>query len=93
MSLKIYGQDLKVTAQGLVIFNPNQTRGRNGPPWYTLVYLFIFFLYVFCWKNEYILDISRISQEGLEKTFIDLSNNKFPVETGIIKLFHYICGI
>ena len=27
------------------------------------------------------------------ETFIDFSNNTFPLETGIKNLFHYICGI
>ena len=35
-----------------------------------------------------ILSESYLSPEGLEKTFIDFSNNPFAKETGIIKLFH-----
>ena len=30
-----------------------------------------------------------VAPEGLEKTFIDFSNDPFPIETGIINLFHY----
>ena len=30
-----------------------------------------------------------VAPEGLEENFIDFSNNPFPVETGIINLFHY----
>ena len=52
----------------------------------------LFFLYAFCWKNDYILD-SYFSPEGLEKKFIDFSNNTFPIKAGIINFFHYICGI
>ena len=49
----------------------------------------LFFLCVFCWKNDYIFDKSP---EGLEKALIDFSHSKFPTDTGIINLFHYIWG-
>ena len=29
-----------------------------------------------------------LSQEGLKKTNIDFSNNTFPIDTGIINLYH-----
>ena len=50
------------------------------------------------WNNEYILDnISRIwvqkKKKGLEKTYIDFSNNTFPIDRGIIKLLCYIWEI
>ena len=48
----------------------------------------VIFLYVFGWKNEYILDNkSNLCPEGLEKTFVDFSNNTFQIEMGIINLF------
>lgn len=49
----------------------------------------VFFLYAFCWNNEYILgNISRIwVLEGLEKSYIQFSNNTFPIAKVIINLF------
>ena len=32
----------------------------------------------------------KANQEGLEKTDIDFSNNRFPIGTGSIKFFQYI---
>ena len=34
-----------------------------------------------------------LSSKGLEKTYIDFSNNTFPIDTCITNLFHYIWGI
>ena len=34
-----------------------------------------------------------MSPKGLEKTFIDFSNNTFTIDTGIINLLHYIWGL
>ena len=49
-----------------------------------------YFLYVFCWKNEYILhDISRIWVKKVN----DFSNDTLPIDTGIINLFHYMWGV
>ena len=37
-----------------------------------------------------ILVVFEWSAEGLEKAFIDFSNNTFPKETGIINLLYYM---
>ena len=76
--------------------------GQPPPPlWYILLYIFmsalfqdqvLFFLHVSFWKNEYYV-LDNLSPEGLEKTFIDFSNDTFLIETGIINLVHYIWGI
>ena len=51
------------------------------------------FLYVFCRKIEYILDhISRVWVQKVCNFFFDFPNNTFPIETGIINLFHYVWG-
>ena len=46
----------------------------------------LFFVFVFCWNNEYILDnISRICVQKVQiKNF---SDNTFPIRTCIINLF------
>ena len=33
---------------------------------------------------------SRLGPEGLEKTYIGISNNTFPIDMGLIKLFYFI---
>ena len=43
----------------------------------------VLFFYFLCWNNA----------ESLEKTSIDFSNKTFPIETGIVNVFHYIWGI
>ena len=54
----------------------------------------VFFVYVLCWKNEYILsNISAEGPEGLEKTYIHFSKNIFLIGTVIINLVNYIWGI
>ena len=45
-------------------------------------------------KNEYILDNnSCIWVQKVNKKLFDFSNNKLPIETGIVNSFHYIWGI
>ena len=81
--------------------NSNETGGTTPPPRYILLYIFmsalfqdqvLFFLHVSFWKNEYYV-LDNISPKGLEKTFIDFSNDTFLLATGIINLVHYIWGI
>ena len=37
--------------------------------------------------------LSHLSPEGLEKTYVDFSNNTFSTDRGIINLFQYIWEI
>ena len=67
----------------------------SPPPRYILLYIFmsalfqdqvLFFLHVSFWKNEYYV-LDNISPKGLEKTFIDFSNDTFLLGIiGIIKI-------
>lgn len=43
-------------------------------------------------EANYVL-FRQCKPEDLEQTFIDISNNTFPMETGIANLFHYIWGM
>ena len=42
--------------------------------------------------NIFLTIVVVLESRSLEKTFIDFSNNTFPIETGIIDLFYYIPG-
>ena len=49
----------------------------------------LFLVYLFSRNNECILQNTK-SPEGLEKTYIDFSNNTFPIDPGII---NYVWGL
>ena len=55
-------------------------------------------LFCFCMSSAGKTNISLtilvlFESKGLEKAFIDFSNNTFPIETAVINLLHYIWGI
>lgn len=43
--------------------------------------------------NISLTKLALFESTWFSKTFIDFSSNKFLVETGVINLFRYICGI
>ena len=43
--------------------------------------------------NIFLTILVVLSPEGLQKTYIDFSNNTFPIDTVTINVFHYISQI
>ena len=81
-------------------FNWDSSSGkyvRNSNCFLQCQYLFMIRCYFFCISSVGIINISMtilfvFQFRRFRKTFIDFCNNTFPIETGIINLFHYIWG-
>ena len=79
--------------------NPNQTGRCRGDIFAASAFFhfYFIFLFFFCMSsvgkmNIFLTIVVVLESRSLEKTFIDFSNNTFPIETGIIDLFYYISG-